>query len=57
MHYTVTDHASGMAWSYQEVAFPTRGGELDLSATLYEYIRVNRPPGVAVETAARSGAI
>lgn len=46
-----------MTWSYQEVAFPTLGGQLDLSATLYEYIRIHRPPGVAVETAPRGGVI
>lgn len=53
----VSDHENGMTWSYQEVAFPTLGGQLDLSATLYEYIRIHRPPGVAVETAPRGGVI
>jgi hypothetical protein len=57
MTYSVTDHENGMTWSYQEIAFPTRGGQLDLRDTLYEYIRINQPAGVAVETAPRSGAM
>lgn len=36
MTYSITDYQNGMTWSYQEVVFPTRGGQLDLSSTLYE---------------------
>lgn len=56
LSYYVTDDESGMSWSFQEVAFPTLGGQIDLRGTLYDYIWRNRPEGVVVETSRESGA-
>jgi hypothetical protein len=57
MTYSITDYANDTKWSYQEIAYPTLGSQIDLRHTLYEWIRVNQPQGVAIVTAQRSGAV
>ena len=56
LSYYVTDEESGMTWSFQEVAFPTLGGQINLKGTLYDYIWRHRPAGVVVETSRQSAA-
>jgi hypothetical protein len=56
LSYYVTDEEHGMSWSFQEVAFPMLGGQIDLRGTLYDYIWRHRPPGIVVETSQESGA-
>lgn len=55
LSYYVTDE-NGMSWSFQEVAFPMPGGQIDLNGTLYDYIWRHRPPGIVVETSRQSAA-
>lgn len=56
LSYYVTDQENGMTWSFEEVAFPTLGDQIDLNGTLYDYIWRHRPAGVVVETSRQSAA-